>query len=88
MSRFYVALFPLIVPPLSPLLLSHIEIVLIPRVGIVVVFVLLILQNGPVDTSPLLLTPLRSAAAAVLLAAAVIALFSLLCLLILLVNEK
>ena len=61
---------------------------LVPRVGIVIVVSLPLLQNGPVDTSPLLLPPLGSATAAVLLYAAVIALFLLLRPLILLVNEK
>ena len=53
-----VTLVPLIVTPLCPLLPPHAEIVLIPRVDIVVVVALLILQNGHIDTSPLILPPL------------------------------
>ena len=56
--------------------------------GIAVVVALLLLQNGPIDTSPLILPPFRSAAAAVFLAAAVIAPFLLPRLLILLIDEK
>ena len=55
---------------------------------IVVVVTLLLLQNVSVDTYPLFLPLLRSAAAAVILAATVISLFLLLRLLILLVNEE
>ena len=76
------------VPPLCPLLPPHVEIVLVLQFGIVVVAALFILQNEPVDASPLLLPPLRSAASAVLLAAAVVTLFLLLRLLILIVNNK
>ena len=83
-----VALVPFIVTPLCPLLLPHIKIELVPRVGIVIVFALLLLQNGPIDTSPLLLPPLCYAAASVLLSADIIALVLLLRLLILLVNKK
>ena len=48
------ALVTFIVLPFCPLLPPHFEIVLVPRVGIVVVVALLLLQNGTVGTSPLL----------------------------------
>ena len=88
LSCFAIALVPFVVPPLFPLLPPHVEIMLVPQVGIGVFVALLILQNGPVDTFSLLLPPICSAAAAVLLVAATISLFLLLRLLIILVNEK
>ena len=73
---------PFIVPPLCHPLPPHVEIILVPQFRIVVVVALLLLHNGPLDTSPLIPPPLRSAAAAA------IALFLLLRLLILRVNKK
>ena len=83
-----VTLVPFIVYPLCPLLPPHVKIMIIPQVGNVVVVAFLILQNEPLDTPPLIIPPLCSAATAVLLATAVISIFLLLHLLILLVHEK
>ena len=82
-----VALVPFIVPPLC-LLSPPLRNCARPTSQDFVVVAILLLRNGPVDTSPILLPPLLSAVDAVILADAVISLFLLLYLLIIIVNDK